>query len=371
VPSPALSRPGLLQPGEDLDPAARYLPTTADTALWGWLPGADDPAVLTVDSGDTVVVDTVSHEGILEDQGRDPVGWFGERGVPAGDVLRDAVEIAASALRPAGHEGGPHVVTGPVAVRGARPGDVLTVEVVDLRLRAGYGVVSNRHGKGALPGEMPVLPGTVSTFCTVDGAEGVRAVPGRSGAALRFPLRPFLGLMGVATPGRLHSTPPGRHGGNLDVRHLGVGSRLHLGVQVPGGLVYVGDPHYGQGDGEVALTAFEAPLRAALRLTVTPAEQVPAPLRDLLPLGETPDLWLPIGLDEDLGEAMRDCVRRALALMEHGFALDRATAMAWLSAAGDFAVSQVVDVVSGVHAALRKADLRELADDRVAAFLRR
>lgn len=356
----------VLQPGAALDPRALYLPTTADTASWGWLPGAGDAPVLTLSAGDTVVVDTVSHEGLLEDQGRDPVAFFGSHGVPEGAVLSDAVEIAASALRPAGTEGGPHVVTGPIAVRGAEPGDVVTVEVLDLQLRAGYGVISNRHGKGALPGELPAVPGTVSVFATVDGDQGVIAVPGGPDRRLRFPLRPFLGLVGVATPDRLHSTPPGRHGGNLDVSLLGVGSRLHLRVQVPGAGVYVGDPHYAMGDGEVALTAFEAPLRATLRITLTPAADVVPGLVELLPLGETPQLWVPIGLDEDLGEAMRDCVRRALGLMQHGFDVDRATALAYLSAAVDFSVSQVVDVVAGVHAAIRKADLCDVGGDRPA-----
>jgi acetamidase/formamidase len=354
----------VLQPGAALGPHAQYLPTTPETASWGWLPGAEDRPVLTVDSGDTVVVDTVSHEGLLEDQGRDPVAYFGERGVAAEDVLADAVAIAASRLRPAGTEGGPHVVTGPIAVRGARPGDVLTVEVLDLQLRAGYGVISNRHGKGALPGELPAAPGNVSVFATVDGDQGVIGLPGRPGRGLRFPLRPFVGLVGVATPNRLHSTPPGRHGGNLDVSLLGVGSRLHLRVQLPGAGVYLGDPHYAMGDGEVALTAFEAPLRATLRLTSTPAAAVRPGIADLLPLGETPQLWVPIGLDEDLGEAMRDCVRRALGLMQHGFDVDRATSLAYLSAAVDFSVSQVVDVVAGVHAAIRKADLRDVTGDR-------
>src|SRR5919202_1420523 len=99
-----------------------------------------------------VTVDTLSHEGVLEDQGRDPRGYFGGFGVRPRDVLRDAVDVAAHAV----HDGpGPHVVTGPIVVRGAAPGDVLKVEVLDLRLRVPYGVISNRHGKGALPGGLP------------------------------------------------------------------------------------------------------------------------------------------------------------------------------------------------------------------------
>jgi acetamidase/formamidase len=263
---------------------------------------------------------------------------------------------------------------------------VLSVTVVDLRLRAGYGVVSSRHGRGGLPGEMPDprSPGPVSLLCTVeDGPDGLSgSLPAGPGdlRRVRFPLAPFLGTTGVAVAGgtRPHSVPPGQHGGNLDVSVLGVGSTLHLPVQVPGALAYVGDPHFSQGDGEVALTAFEAPLRALLRLDLVrqgdahgaadaaasapgPTD-APAPASAPGPTGpwaETEELLVAIGLDADLGEAMRDATRCALALLERE-GMHRAHAYAYLSAAGDFAVSQVVDQVCGVHGTIRKADLREL-----------
>lgn len=350
-----------------------YLPATPETVLWGRLPCGSDSPVLSIDPGQEVWVDTVSHEGILEDQGRDPVAFFTGHGVPGEDVLDDAVRVA----REVSHDptvDGPHVVTGPIEVRGALPGDVLSVTVVDLRLRAGYGVVSSRHGRGALPGEMPDprSPGPVSLLCTVqvgpDGLSGsLPAGPGDP-RRVRFPLAPFLGTTGVAVAGgtRPHSVPPGQHGGNLDVSVLGVGSTLHLRVQVPGALVYVGDPHFSQGDGEVALTAFEAPLRALLRFDVVrqgdehgaadASASAPGPTG---PWAETDELLVAIGLDADLGEAMRDATRCALALLERE-GMHPAHAYAYLSAAGDFAVSQVVDQVCGVHATIRKADLREL-----------
>jgi acetamidase/formamidase len=164
--------------------------------------------------------------------------------------------------------------------------------------------------------------------------------------------------MGVAVPRRLHSTPPGPHGGNVDVPLLGAGSTLHLPVQVPGALAYVGDPHFAQGCGEVALTAFEAPLRATLRLDLTPADRFGGPLSG--PLGETDRLWIPIGLDADLDEALRSAVRQALDLLVARYDMDRPQAYAYLSAAGDFAVSQVVDGVKGVHGVLRKGDFAEV-----------
>lgn len=342
------------------------LPSTPRTVRWGDLPCAGDPSVLTVDPGDVVVVDTVSHEGILEDQGRDPLAFFTARGVPADAVLPDAVEIARTVAHDPLRQG-PHVVTGPVHVRGARPGDVLSVTVEDLVLRADFGVVSNRHGRGALPGEFP-RDGrdVVSVLARVEtdprtGARcGAMPVAEGSPARVRFPLRPFLGLVGVGTPGpeHLHSVPPGMHGGNLDVSVLGVGSTLHLPVQVEGALFHTGDPHYAQGDGEVALTAFEAPLRARLRLDLVPEAAVR--VRDVL-WGETPEFLVPIGLDVDLDEAARRSVRTAIALLVD-LGMDPAHALAYLSAAGDFAVSQVVDRVSGVHGLIRKADLAELTE---------
>jgi acetamidase/formamidase len=312
-----------------------------------------------------VCVDTISHEGLMGDQGRDPRAYFGGHGVPAGAVLTDAVAVAASTHRNDPAVDGPHVVTGPIAVAGAQPGDVLSISVLDLAPRLPYGVISSRHGKGALPGEVLDDGEVFSAFCLVEpgGAGALFASIARRGDAperrARFPLAPFLGLMGVAGPTRLPSVPPGPHGGNIDVRLLGTGAVLHLPVQVPGALAYVGDPHFAQGDGEVALTALEAPLRATLRLDLVPGELARerfGPLRG--PIAETPELWIPIGLHEDLDEAMRGCVRQSLDLLTAAYGMDRRHAYAYLSAAADYSVSQVVDVVKGVHGSIRKADFR-------------
>lgn len=143
----------LLDPGTGPVRAATYLPSTPDNVLWGRLPCAADAPVLTVDPGTEVTVDTLSHEGLLEDQGRDPRGFFGAHGLI--DVLTDAVALAASDHPHDPVVDGPHVVTGPIAVRGARPGDVLAITVLEALPRVPYGVISNRHGRGALPGEMP------------------------------------------------------------------------------------------------------------------------------------------------------------------------------------------------------------------------
>ena len=161
----------------------------------------------------------------------------------------------------------------------------------------------------------------------------------------------------VAGDERPHSVPPGAHGGNIDVNLLVEGTSLLLPVQVEGALAYVGDPHFAQGGGEVALTALEASLRATLRFDVVPRERALAEYGELTgPLVETPELIVPTGLHEDLGEAMRCCVRSALALLRARWGVEEHLAYAYLSAATDFDVSQVVDVVCGVHARIRTAD---------------
>ncbi|GGM81499.1 acetamidase/formamidase family protein [Dactylosporangium sucinum] len=342
---------------------AGYLPAMPRTVLWGRLPCATDQPAVTIDPGTSLVIDTVSHEGILEDQGRDPYAFFTHRGIPASQILRDAATVAAEVDHDPSADG-PHVVTGPIEVRGARPGDILSMTVEDLQLRCRYGVVSNRHGRGALPDEFPLggSAETVSILCRVEhdhraGLHGSMPVAPGSARNVRFPLAPFLGTMGVAVAQRHrpNSVPPGAHGGNIDVALLTRGATLHVPVQVPGALAYVGDPHFAQGDGEVALTAFEAPLRARIRFDVVPAEEFPA--RPLW--AETADLLVPIGLHHDLADAMRQCVRAAVQmLVDRG--MHPAHAYAYLSAAGDFAISQVVDQVTGVHGKIRKSDLAEL-----------
>ncbi|TDN90971.1 acetamidase/formamidase family protein [Microbacterium sp. BK668] len=352
----------ILQPGRGDQPGDHYLPTTPDTVLWGRLPCAVDAPVLRIAAGETVTIDTVSHEGILEDQGKDPLAYFGSHGVDEASVLQDAVMIAASLSRDPAADG-PHIVTGPIFVEGAEPGDLLKITVERLVPRVPYGVISNRHGKGALVGVLPRREGSVSVFTPVEarGTGLVGVLPVRRGGerVVEFPLAPFLGTMGVAvaSPERPHSVPPGLHGGNIDIKLLVEGSVLFLPVQVPGALAYVGDPHFAQGDGEVALTALEASLRATLRFDVVPRPEAIAQFGEVVgPLVRTDEYLVPTGLDPDLGEAMRKCVRAAIDLISARWGMDEHLAYAYLSAATDFDISQVVDVVCGIHARIREAD---------------
>lgn len=351
----------ILQPGSGPIRADLYLPAAPDTVLWGRLPCASDSPALRVDPGVDVTVDTISHEGILEDQGRDPRAFFAAHGVDESDVLADAIALAGSDLPRTFGVDGPHVVSRPIHVEGARVGDLVSITVLETTPRVPYGVISNRHGRGALPDEFPVGGATVSVFSRVapDGQHATLPLVDGGEAVVSYPLAPFLGIMGVATRAleRPHSVPPGAYGGNLDINRLTVGSTLHLPVQVDGALVYVGDPHFAQGAGEVSLTALEASLRATIRLDVVPAEEAVARFGELVgPLAETVDHLIPTGLDPDLDVAVQNCVRAAVALLQARHGMAPHLAFAYLSAATDFEISQVVDQVKGVHARIRKSD---------------
>lgn len=355
-----------LQPGIGPIRAAAYLPAEPDSVLWGRLPCATDAAVLTVDPGTQVTFDTISHEGILEDQGRDPARFFGGHGVA--EVLDDAIALAGSGYQRTFGVDGPHVVSRPVHVTGAEPGDLLAMTLVEALPRVPYGVISNRHGKGALPGEYPVGGATVSVFASVADGPGDELhglLPLREGEepSVRFPLAPFLGIMGVAVTGdqRPHSVPPGPHGGNIDINRLVAGTTLYLPVQVAGALAYVGDPHFAQGGGEVSLTAMEASLRATIQLDLVKQDEAVARFGEIAgPLAETSEFLIPTGLDEDLDVAVANCVRNAIALLGARYGMAPHLAYAYLSAATDFEISQVVDVVKGAHACIRKSDFGSL-----------
>ncbi|CAM3421965.1 acetamidase/formamidase family protein [Marinicrinis lubricantis] len=365
----------ILQPASsDRIEGEYYVQSTVDNVTWGSLPNRDSKPIMSVPSGSTVTFDTVSHEGLLEDQGRDPEAYFGLHGVSSEQVLEDAKAIAASDIVHDFDADGPHVVTGPIVIEGAAPGDILKVEVLSLTPRVPYGVISNRHYKGALPEEFPEndgrkegasaenpeLYGNVSKFTPVEEINGklYGVLPIEQGGHVRFPIEPFMGLMGVApnTSEKVSSVPPIETGGNIDINELGIGSTLYLPIEVAGALFYTGDPHFAQGDGEVALTAMEASLRATFRLTVLkPGDpSIPRKGEFTQPFAETEDYWIPIGLDPDLDEAMKEAVREAISFLNEKLGMDRATAYAYMSAATDYEVSQVVDKTKGIHALIEK-----------------
>ncbi|WP_114699960.1 acetamidase/formamidase family protein [Psychrobacter proteolyticus] len=355
-----------------------YVPSTLDTITWGYLPNRDASPVMSVASGSVVTFDTVSHEGLLEDQGRDAEKYFKSKGVKNDFILDEAKTITKSKLKHDFDKDGPHIVTGPIEIKGAQPGDILKVEVINVEPRVPYGVISNRHGKGALAGEFPKKAkqdnaseahperyGNVSVFTPIEKNakgeyEGILKTD--SGKSIRFPLSPFMGLMGVAanTSERVHSVPPAMYGGNIDINELGTGATVYYPVQVAGALFYTGDSHFAQGDGEVALTALEASARATFKFTLLKAGKDKIPGKEIVqPLAENAEFWITPGLDEDLDEAMKKSTREAIRFLNQEYGIDEAIAYAYLSAATDFEVSQVVDKTKGIHAKIRKADFKE------------
>jgi len=351
-----------------------YVPATLETIRWGILPNALAKPVLTVPAGSVVTFDTISHEGMLEDQGRDPIKFFGQFGIEREDVLEDVQALAMSESEHDFVKDGPHVVIGPVEIQGAEPGDILKIDMVSFAPRVPYGVIASRHGKGALPGEFPDTPAPEAgahascpelyhnVFHLVRlGAEGNKLfclLEDTDGRVLSFPAQLFQGTMGVApsVAGRLNSTPPGVFGGNIDLKYLTAGSTLYLPVQVRGAMFFLGDPHFAQGNGEVALSAVEGSLRSTLRLTVLKFGQSGYPFKRQLesPFAETAAYWIPFGLHPDLNEAMKRAVRNAICFLSDTQGLTPASAMAYLSAAADFEVTQVVDKTKGVHALIKK-----------------
>jgi acetamidase/formamidase len=372
---PLQSTPGKLTSGPYA--GSYYVPSTLSTMGWGYLPNRQSKPVLTIPSGASVVFDTISHEGLLEDQGRNPASYFGSHGVPREQVLDDAQAIATSSLAHDFNKDGPHIVTGPIAIEGAMPGDVLKVETLKIEPRVPYGVISNRHGKGALPGEYPRTKpqanpssahperyANVSVFTPIEpGPTGYRGVLSAAGGKkIRFPLAPFMGITGIAadTDQPVHSVPPAAHGGNLDVNDLGPGTVSYFPVQVPGALFYTGDSHFAQGDGEVALTALEGSARVTFRISLLQRGQAQIPGKALSqPMGETDSHWITLGLDPDLDEAMKKATREAIRFLVAEYGISEELAYAYLSAATDFEVSQVVDHTKGVHSKIRKSDFAE------------
>lgn len=311
-----------------------------ETVQWGVLSGLLEP-VARVRPGQRVRIDTLSHEGLMPDQD-EPRRFFGRFGIPSDSVLAEAIEIYARVQHSAL---GPHIITGPIAIEGAEPGDVLAVHVIEVRLRVPYGVNSIRMNKGVLHDEFTLNRSILVPF---DMARRVGLFEER----IEIPLAPFFGIMATAPArslGRQHSGPPGAFGGNLDIKHFTAGSVIYLPVHVKDALFSVGDGHAAQGNGEVNVTAIETSLTGVFQFDLVKG----APIS--LPRGETPTHWIVMGLHENLDEAMKIAVRETIRFLVELRALSRADAYSLASMAVDYEVSQVVNGVKGVHAMIPKA----------------
>jgi acetamidase/formamidase len=312
----------------------------AETVHWGYLWGAAEP-VAVVRPGDTITIDTVSHEGLMPDQG-EPAGFFSHAGIAPDAVLRQAVDIYARVQ----HSGlGPHIVSGPVWIEGAEPGDTLAVHILDVRPLVPYGVNSMRTGKGGLPEEFTL---NRSLVIPLDLQRNVA----RFSPRIEVPMAPFFGIMATGPArslGRTSSVPPGPYGGNIDLKDLTAGSILYLPVHVPGALFMVGDGHAAQGDGEVDLTAIETSMTGRFRFELIRGQTL------AWPRAETPTHWIALGLHADLEEAMRMAIRETVGFLVETQGLTREDAYALASIAVDFEVTQVVDGVKGIHAMIPKS----------------
>jgi acetamidase/formamidase len=301
---------------------------TPSTVQYGYF-AADAKPVLTVKSGEVVTMDTICAIPELQQLGAAP-----------DEPMRELKEVDAN-VKDKGP--GPHVLTGPVAIEGAQPGDVLEVEILDIRLRSPYGWMMIEPGAGSLPDEFPYLR---RKLVPLDERNKVAEfAPG-----IHIPVRPFFGNLGVAPPeGRLNSAPPAYNGGNMDNKWLVAGTKLYLPVQVPGAMFSVGDGHAAQGDGEVCLTAIETNLTGVFRFTVR------KDIKLRWPRAETPTHIITIGLHESLDQAALRATREMIDYLTIERGLSRDDAYMLTSAVVDLHVTEVVDGVKGVHATLPKS----------------
>jgi acetamidase/formamidase len=294
---------------------------------WGFFDAALAP-VARVASGDTVSVDCVSG-------GRDVLPAD-----PSFEILADHRAIH-DALMP---RLGAHILTGPVAVEGAAPGDVLQVEILSIEPRQNWGYTRIRPLAGTLPEDFPV---TRLWHSHIDRQRGVATLP----IGMEIELAPFFGVMGVAPPpayGACSSIQPREFGGNMDLKELTAGTTLYLPVWAPGALLSVGDGHGVQGDGEVCVTALETALSGTFRLTVR------KDLHFTLPRAETPTHHITMAFNEDLDDAAKDALRAMIDLIGEKMGLKRDEAYMFASLAVDMRVTQLVDGNKGIHAMLAK-----------------
>ncbi|MFT4198401.1 MAG: acetamidase/formamidase family protein [Pseudoxanthomonas sp.] len=334
--------------GTQLVGALHRLEATPDTVHWGYFDPSLAP-VLKVKSGDLIQAEAVTHH--------------------AGDapelMMDEGIARIFREIDPTDRNPGVHIMTGPIHVEGARPGDMLEVRYLHMQPRLRYGsnlaanwgylykefgeqervtiyqIDADSQNATALyaydfPGKY-LVPGTI-TDCPECNRQ--RALDG-----VRIPVRPHLGTAGVApaAAGRVSTIPPGTHGGNIDNWRIGAGSTMFYPVQVDGALFSIGDPHISQGDGELSGTAIEASLDVLFQVIVRKDFQFPSPLL------EAPDCWIVHGFDEDLDVAMRRASLDMLHLLTEEQRLSRNDAYSLMSVAADFGVTQVVDGRQGIH----------------------
>ena len=357
----AISPPAMAQ----IMTADHHLRAQPENLSWGWIP-TDEPPVLIIQSGDTVRIDTISHHGSTQDE--DPVDFLGRYGVQPEEILQDVRDFWASKPgRPREGRTGAHVLTGPIAITGAEPGDMLEIQILEVSARVPYGFNSANARSGALgdsyPGWRAGDPGadisgnsrTLIRTAISDGREFALI-----GDGVRVPLAPFMGIMavapqaptvgqpGVTVTGVQSSRPPGAYGGNLDIKLLTAGTTLYLPVFRAGALFYAGDPHGVQGDGEVSGTALEQSLTGVFRFVLNKGSAPSAPR------AETATHYLAVGIDIDLDRALRNAVLEVVDFLVEEKALAPREAFTLASLAVDFTIAEAVNETQVVAASIPK-----------------
>ena len=313
-------------------PADLELKATPQTVVWGYYSAAAKPA-LRIHSGDTVRIETMSTGSPAQ---------FEAAGVPPNQIS----EAFRSIFKEVTDRGpGRHILTGPVYVEGAEPGDALEVRIRKIELASPFAYNGFRPGFGFLQDDFPY--------------ERIKIIPldrtrlmARFSDSIEIPVRPFFGSMGVAPPeinGRISSNPPWVHAGNIDNRELVEGTTLYIPVHVKGALFEVGDGHAGQGNGEVDITAMETQLTGTFEFIVR------KDMRLKWPRAETPTHYICMGIHEDLSEATKLAIREAIDFLVSEKHLSRDEAYMLSSVAVDFNITQLVDGNKGVHAMIPKS----------------
>lgn len=308
-----------------------YVKASPQTVVVGHYSASTAP-IMSVKSGDTVEIETVS--GSSANLKRIGVA---EKDIPPALL---AIEKEVKDRGPGGH-----ILTGPIFVEGAEPGDTLEVHIDRITLPVPYAYNSFRGTSGFLPED---FPHSASKLIPLDLTRRVaKFAPG-----IEIPLRPFFGSMGVAPlpdDGRWNSAPPWKHAGNLDNKLLVAGTTLYIPVYVKGALFQVGDGHAGQGDGEVDITAMETSLNGTFRFIVR---------KDLhlkWPRAETPTSYIAMGMNEELVDATKQAVREMIDFLVTEKKLSRDDAYMLTSVAADFSITQLVDGKKGVHGVIPKS----------------
>lgn len=308
------------------------LAATPETVRWGSFDAAYEP-VLTVASGDTVTVECVSGSP--------------EVMPPPGSAMAIPPALAAIHAANLPRMGG-HIVTGPIAIAGAEPGDALEIHIEAIELGADWGYCGFRPLAGTLPEDFHER---FLSHIPVDRAR--RTCKLSYGVELQ--LAPFFGVMGLAPPaawGTISTVQPRAHGGNLDNKELVAGTTLFLPVHAPGALFSVGDGHGVQGDGEVCINALEMCLTGTFTFVLHKRQGAGPALA--YPRAETATHWITMGMNEDLDLAMKQALREMISLIVARSNLSREQAYQFCSLAVDFRVTQTVNGEKGVHGMLRK-----------------